>query len=506
MSFKAAWPKILKPLKLLEELKSKPESFWLKRGEKNALKLFHLAAVRVPAYKDFLLKNHILREKIKTIKDFQYVPPVDKDNYLSKYSRQSLAWDGNFKNDRWVISTTSGSTGEPFYFPRQDYQDEQYALFAELYLRSNFKIHERSTLYIVGFPMGAWIGGLFTYEALQRVAKKGNYNLSIITPGINKQEILKAIKKLGPEFDQILIGSYGPFLKDIIDDGPHYGVRWKDYQMGFILSAEAFSENFRDYIINKTGAKNIYTSSLNHYGTVDLGTMSFETPLSILLRREALKNSSLYQSLFGQTTKLPTLTQFLPELFYFEESGGGLYCSAWSGYPLVRYNLKDNGGVFSLDKAKKICAEHKIDLTAKSKSSKIQSTWWNLPFVHVYERSDFSVSFFAFQIYPETIRKALQNRLLGKRISTKFTMMVKFDKKSNQYLEINIELKPFVKKTKTLERQIVNLVVGQLLRENSEYRKTHEHYSNQVQPKIVFWEYEDKTYFTPGIKQKWIKK
>lgn len=34
-------------------LKTKPESYWNKLGEKRALQLFHLASEIVPAYKDF---------------------------------------------------------------------------------------------------------------------------------------------------------------------------------------------------------------------------------------------------------------------------------------------------------------------------------------------------------------------------------------------------------------------------------------------------------------------
>jgi hypothetical protein len=42
--------------------------------------------------------------------------------------------------------------------------------------------------------MGAWIGGLFTYEAIRRVGENGNYDMSIITPGINKAEVIKAVQ------------------------------------------------------------------------------------------------------------------------------------------------------------------------------------------------------------------------------------------------------------------------------------------------------------------------
>ncbi|MBI2034785.1 MAG: hypothetical protein HYT11_03590 [Candidatus Levybacteria bacterium] len=172
------------PTQLLDDLKRKPEEYWIKSGEKRVLNLFHLMAKRVPAYKDFLKKNRVYKDKIKTITDFRLVPTIDKNNYLRSYPREALCWDGIFEKKRWTISTTSGSTGEPFYFPREDLQDWQYAVTAELYLLSNFSIDKKSTLYIVGFPMGGWIGGLFTYQALKLLSKRGNYNISVITPGI----------------------------------------------------------------------------------------------------------------------------------------------------------------------------------------------------------------------------------------------------------------------------------------------------------------------------------
>ena len=163
-------------------------------------------AERVPAYKDFLLKNKINHRKIKNIKDFKTIPTIDKNNYLRAYPLDKLCWDGQLKNNRWTISATSGSTGEPFYFPRTADQDRQYALLAELYFRTNFQIYKKSTLYIVGFMMGAWIGGLFTYSATRLLAEKGKYNMSVITPGVDKQGIIRAIEKLGPYFDQVIIG------------------------------------------------------------------------------------------------------------------------------------------------------------------------------------------------------------------------------------------------------------------------------------------------------------
>src|SRR5947209_8785943 len=115
---------------LLADLSSKSENHFISQGQKNSLDLFWQMAIRVPAYKDFLKKNQIKPESIKTFTDFQKVPTIDKDNYLRSYPREATCWDGKFGSHKWVISTTSGSSGEPFYFPRQEEQDWQYAVAA----------------------------------------------------------------------------------------------------------------------------------------------------------------------------------------------------------------------------------------------------------------------------------------------------------------------------------------------------------------------------------------
>lgn len=486
-------------------LKNTTSEDFIKKGDKRAIELFHLMSKRVPAYKDFLVKNKINPDKIKSISDFQEIPPIDKDNYLRYYPLELLCWDGEFKSKKWVISTTSGSTGNPFYFPRTGYQDDMYSFAAELYLRNNFQIQNKSTLYINGFAMGAWIGGVFTYEAIKTLMERGNYHMSIITPGIFKEEIIKAVINLGDKYDQILIGGYPPFIKDMVDDAILKNVEWEKYNVGFIFSAEAFTETFRDYINEKCKLTNVFTSTLNHYGSVDLGTMAHETPISIFLRRLLIKNPQVYRSFFDNPHRLPTLAQYNPEQFYFEENEGQLFCSSFSGLPLVRYDLKDKGGIYTFKEVKVKLNKSGLDLSKEIDGINLGASIWNLPFVYVYERSDFIVKLYGANIYPETIRKSLQEAELSQLLTGKFTMQIIFDEHHNQFLEINIELKKNVSSSFELEKDIQRIIVAKLLRENSEYKSNYTHTRTRQIPKIVLWPYEDKTYFSPGVKQKWVK-
>ena len=501
-SFPAGWAKI--SIKKWEQnLRNKPESYWTTRGQLRALGLFKKMAVEVPAYKHFLRKHKINPDKIKNINDFKEVPPTDKNNYLRQYSLKDVCWEDDTKTGQWIFSATSGTTGEPFYFPRSQAQDRQYALLAELYLRTNFQIHKRSTLYINGFAMGIWIGGLFTYQAIRHVAESGKYRLSIISPGLNKTQIIEAVKKLGPHFDQIIIGGYPPFTKDVIDEGILAGLNWKRYNLGFIFSAESFSEKFRDYIIKKTGLKNKYLGTLNHYGTVDQGTLAYETPISILIRRLALKNKNLMEPIFGQTNRLPTLGQYLPEMFYFEASKGQLFCSAFSGIPLARYDLKDRGGLIPFSQTKNIFKQAKVNLNETAKKYGIYKTLWNLPFVYVYERTDLALSWYGANIYPEHIKEAHQHPQINKHLTGKFSMELTYDQKHNPLLNIHCELQKNRKPTKKLLDKLSQLILYTLLEKNSEFKNNYLTLPHKNTPRIKLWGHETKPHFGGNGKQKW---
>ncbi|QQS44535.1 phenylacetate--CoA ligase family protein [Candidatus Roizmanbacteria bacterium] len=484
-------------------LRNNSSSYWQKKGEIKVLELFHSMAQRVPAYRKYLQNLAIKHQSVKTIADFKQIPPIDKENYLRRYSLEELCWDGSFNKEQWIISTTSGSTGEPFYFPRTNAQDREYALTAELYLRNNFSIERNTTLYINGFAMGAWIGGVFTYQAITDIAQTGKYPLSIISPGIFKPEIIKAINNLGSKFDQIIIGGYPPMIKDMIDDAIQSGIDWSNYNVGFVFSAEGFSEEFRSYIIRKAQLANYYTSTINHYGSVDLGTMAHETPLSIFIRKDLISSPRRYINIFNDFYRLPTLAQYNPLQFYFEEVDERLYCSAYSGIPLVRYDLKDHGGVYGFDEMLALYQSDGISLMEKIKGLELGKSIWRLPFVYVYERSDFIVKLYGANIYPETIRKVL-NSYFAKQLTGKFTAEINYDDDHNQYLVINIEMKKGVKQTKVLIKLLTDEITKRLLKENSEFRSNYKESPLRQRPHIVLWEYESSKYFTPGVKQKWV--
>ncbi|MBI5529984.1 MAG: phenylacetate--CoA ligase family protein [Candidatus Doudnabacteria bacterium] len=491
------------PKQILKDLKSKQENYWLKRGENMALKLFKQMAARVPAYKDFLKKQKINPDKIKSGADFSSVPVTSKDTYLRRYPLEQLCWDGKFSSKQWVIAATSGSTGEPFYFPRTSEQDRQYALLAELYLKTNFQIDKKSTLYINAFALGIWIGGLFTYQAIKLIADTGQYHLSIINPGLNKNEILNAVKKFGGKFDQIIIGGYPPFVKEVLDEGVEKKINWKKNNLKFVFSAESFTENFRDYILNLAGASNPYLSTLNHYGTVDQGTLAYETPISVLIRRLEVEGGLKSKPIFSDSMTQPTLAQYLPEMFYFQEERGRLICSSQSGIPLFRYDLKDKGGIIHFEKMTELFSENGVDLKKECINKKISETVWKLPFVYVYERSDMVVSWYGANIYPQHIKESLLLTEQSGKLTGKFSSVLERDKNHNPFLHVNIELKKNVQPTANLSNLLTASLVRTLLEKNSEFRNNYSTLPKKNTPKITLWPYKSSPYFKGGGKQKW---
>lgn len=490
--------------KILKLIRTKKEKFWLRIREKQALKLFHEAARRVPAYRDFLKRNGVKPPKIKTFKDFESLPITSKADYLRKYPLEKLSWDGTLKKPL-VFTSTSGSTGEPFYFPRGERLDWEYSVMAEMFLENSSYHSGGPVLVIIGFGMGVWIGGLITYKAFEIAGQRDHLPLSIITPGINKPEILKALQNLSPHYKETVFIAYPPFMKDVIDEAKSAGINLKKFNIRLFSAAEAYTEKFRDYIVRKAGVKNPYLDTLNIYGTADIGAMAWETPTTILIRRLALENKKLFNELF-HTIKTPTLTQYNPYFVTFESVNGEILLTGNNTIPLIRYAVGDNGSTITMSVVREKFKEFGIDLYKEAHKAGIHGHLYELPLVAVYERSDFAVKLHLRDIYPEIIRDVLISKKLSKILTGKFTMITKYDQRQDQYLELNLE----IRKGKKTSPRFKKLVQKQLLRAlhlKTEGPGTPDIFlknPNIIKP--IFWRAEHPLHFKPGIKQKWVKK
>lgn len=465
--------------------------------EQATLGLFHQTVVQVPAYQAFLQSHHIDPATIQTFKDFQQLPLVTKENYLRQYSLPQLCRQGQLERCD-MVAVSSGSTGQPGFWPRSLADELQIATRFEQIFHDSFQAHRRRTLAIVCFALGTWVGGMFTASCCRHLASKG-YPITVITPGNQKPEIFRVLQTLAPQFDQVVLLGYPPFLKDVIDSGLTQGIPWPDYHVKLVMAGEVFSEEWRSLVGQRLGATDFCYDFASLYGTADAGVLGNETPLSICIRRWLAEHPNVARSLFGES-RLPTLVQYDPLSRFFEVQDGTLLFSGDNGIPLIRYHISDNGGILPYATMLQVLSEQGFDpIQALPGNRGI----YPLPFVYVFGRSHFTVSYFGANIYPENVTVGLEQSPVCEWVTGKFVMQVQEDADQNRLLTIAVELAPGVEANAEKEKTIATAIQHHLCRLNSEFAN-YVPLANQV-PQISLHLTGDPNYFPPGVKHRYTR-
>lgn len=495
----------MKNKNILKNIKNANEAHWNKILIKERLLVFKETYDKVPAYKKFL-KVQKWKGDVKNEADFIKLPIMTKDNYLKKYPTHELLIDGSLEKPL-ILTSTSGSTGDPFYFPRTELIDEEYSYIIERFLSEGGPSRNEPTLVLICFGMGVWIGGVISYQAFEMASRRNNLPISIITPGINKIEIIKALRVLAPNYTNIIMVGYPPFIKDVVEEAIDEKIDFSNYNMRFIFAAEVFTENFRDYLCKKACVKNIYRDTLSIYGSADIGAMAWETGALILLKRLLQRKESYTERFFSIKHAMPTIGYFNPSWLQFESKNGEVLISGKNAIPFVRYGIGDHGGTFTFSYMKRQLKVLGINFDLEVKKQGLTDAVIELPCVYVYERKDLSTTLYGLQIYPEIIRESLLHNALHQYLTGKFSMITKFNKKQDQYLEIVIETKKGIKKVpKEKKKQTLKNIIENLHKKSSEFTELSKYLGKRAIPKLVFAIHEHKDYFKPGIKQKWVRK
>jgi phenylacetate-CoA ligase len=183
------------------------------------LALVQSAVTSVPAYQSFLQNtaysspNTSLDLDARFLEFLEQFPFITKPNFISKYPIASRCRDGKLSGFE-IMHVSSGSGGEPTFWGRTALDELAIATRFEQILR-DFGSQHKPTLAVVAFPMGSWVGGVFTTFCLRYVSQKG-YPLTLITPGNNIDDILRVTTSLAPSFEQTVILGYPPFVKAVI--------------------------------------------------------------------------------------------------------------------------------------------------------------------------------------------------------------------------------------------------------------------------------------------------
>ncbi|MDX2229871.1 MAG: phenylacetate--CoA ligase family protein [Leptolyngbyaceae cyanobacterium bins.349] len=459
---------------------------------------FHEAVATVPAYAAFLHSQQIDPATIQTIADFEQLPLTTKENYLRRYALAQLCRQGQLESCD-LIAVSSGSTGQPSFWPRSLLDELQIATRFEQIFHDSFQADQRRTLAVVCFALGTWVGGMYTANCCRHLASKG-YPITVITPGTNKTEILRVVAALAPQFEQTVLLGYPPFLKDVIDSGLAEGVNWSSYQVKWVMAGEVFSEEWRSLVGDRLGSTDFYFDSASLYGTADAGVLGNETPLSICIRRWLAGQPDVARELFGES-RLPTLVQYDPLSRWFEVQDGTLLFSGDNGIPLIRYHISDQGGLIPYANMLQFLAAHGFE---PLKQLEGQRGVHPLPFVYVFGRSHFTVSYFGANIYPENVTVGLEQAPICDWVTGKFVMQVQEDSDRNSALVIAVELAPGTIADPAKAQAIAAAIGHHLKRLNSEF-------ANYVpaahqRPKIDLRPTGDPEYFPLGVKHRYTRK
>jgi phenylacetate-CoA ligase len=460
-----------------------------------ALALFHEVATTVPAYAGFLAEHDVIPASVAGQREFERLPTPTKDSYYRRHALPELCRHGRLERSDFV-AVSSGSTGEPAIWPRFVSDELGTAERFEQVLADGFGAAERPTLGVVCFALGSWVGGMYTTAACRHVAAKG-FPLTLVTPGNNVVEILRVVRALAPYFEQTVLFGYPPFLKDVIDAGRADGLTWGEHHVRLVTAGEIFSETWRDLVVERLGSSDPAHTTASLYGTADGGVLANETPLSITIRRLLAERPAAAREVFGEP-RLPTLCQYNPLHRYFEVDRGELLFTGDGGAPLVRYRILDRGGVVPYERMLAFCRDHGVDPFAR-----LGSVPRDLPFVFVFGRTGFAVSFYGANVYPENVAPALEGPAIAPHVTGKFVLELVHGADEEGTFVVTIELLPGRGADDELARTIARAIETEIVRQNSEYRS----YVPEPRrtPRVVLLPNGDLRYFPKGVKHRYTR-
>ncbi|MEV4100668.1 phenylacetate--CoA ligase family protein [Nonomuraea sp. NPDC049649] len=449
------------------------------------VKLFHDVVETVPAYRAFLAERGIDPAQIQTFQDFVGLPMTSKDTYIRRHPLPDLCRHGVIGD---IVAVSSGSTGEPAFWPRTAADEHAVAARFEEVFRDSFAARERRTLAVVCFALGTWVGGLFTLACCRRLAELG-YPVTVVAPGSDKREILRVVPELAPHFDQVVLLGYPPFLKDVIDAG----LPWSRWNVRLVTAGEVFSEEWRTLVASRAGIADPVRGIASLYGTADAGVLGNETPLSVEIRRFLAGRPELARELFGES-RLPTLVQYDPEARFFEEHEGTLLFTGDNGIPLIRYHIADDGGLIPYERMLAFARDHGLEPPAPGPER---------PFAYVFGRSRFTVSYYGANVYPENISVGLEQPEVAGLVTGKFVMEVAEDSRRDRHLTVTVELAPGEQPSDGTAEAVGASILAQLRRLNSEFA----HYVPEARqsPVIRLRKTGDPDYFPPGAKHRYTR-
>jgi len=271
--------------------------------------------------------------------------------------------------------------------------------------------------------------------------------------------------------------------------------------MRLVLAGEVISEAWRDLMAERLGLGDPARDTASLYGTADGGVLGNETPISIAVRRFLARDPEAARAVFGEA-RLPTLVQFDPFERFFEDHEGTLMFSGESGIPLVRYHIADEGGV--LPYAALIARLRGLGFDAEAEARRGGSRGIRpLPFVYVFGRSHFAVSYYGANVFPDTVIIGLEQPAIRELVTGKFVLEVRESDDRDRELWIAVELSAHGAEVPPgpVGDAVAESILATLLRLNSEFANYVP--AARQRPRITLWPIGHPEYFPVGVKHRY---
>jgi phenylacetate-CoA ligase len=127
-----------------------------------------------------------------------------------------------------------------------------------------------------------------------------------------------------------------------------------------------------------------------------------------------------------------------------------------------------------------------------------------LPFVYLFGRADFTVSYYGANIYPENVTVGLERAPVKNGVTGKFVLQVQETETKESILSLVVELLPGVVGNEEMRQAVARSVLQELLRLNSEFA----HYvpPDRQLPEVTLRPAGDPDYFPAGVKHRYTRK
>ena len=126
----------------------------------------------------------------------------------------------------------------------------------------------------------------------------------------------------------------------------------------------------------------------------------------------------------------------------------------------------------------------------------------------MFGRTDFTVSFYGANVYPENVQAGLEEGEVRSRVTGKFVMYTFHDAAQRERLRVHVELAPGLAPTApeadALVAQLRTLIPAQVRRQNSEFAA---YVPAEAQaPDVVLHATSDPAWFAPGLKHRYTRR